>query len=311
MKNRITMDAAGAFLVGQLERLDYKLHEPLVSYTWTRDLKLRTDASIGTEFSSFTVSKFSSSNTAGGKAFISKSTTEVGSVGLDGKKIVQPLTLWAQKIGYSFSELQSAIESGLNLDEAKLKSLIMKWNMDNDEQAFVGDTGQGTTGLFNHADISVANAPNGSWSTQSNPDLIVADINEVLTRALKNSGNAFAPFDLLMSYDAIGLLSSRKVSDAGNMSLLEYVKVNCISNTINQTPLKIRPVKWAGTAGASGNNRLLAYTNEYEYVRYPVVPLQRQQVVFGDVSQSVAYQGQLGVVEVVYPETIAASDLTL
>jgi hypothetical protein len=33
-----TIDSSGAFLVGELERLDPRLNEPLASYTWSRDI---------------------------------------------------------------------------------------------------------------------------------------------------------------------------------------------------------------------------------------------------------------------------------
>jgi hypothetical protein len=41
--DRMTIDSTGAFLVGELERLDQKLHEPLVAVTWGRDIDLRED----------------------------------------------------------------------------------------------------------------------------------------------------------------------------------------------------------------------------------------------------------------------------
>lgn len=49
-----TIDSAGAFLVGELERLDQRMHEPLASVTWSRDIDLRSDVSIADETSSFT-----------------------------------------------------------------------------------------------------------------------------------------------------------------------------------------------------------------------------------------------------------------
>lgn len=53
-----TIDSAGAFLVGELERLDQELHMPLASVTWSRDIDLREDVSIADEVSSFTNSTF-------------------------------------------------------------------------------------------------------------------------------------------------------------------------------------------------------------------------------------------------------------
>src|SRR6185503_16890258 len=56
--DKATRDGLGAFLIGELERLDPKLHEPLVSVTWSRDIDLRTDVSVADETSSFTNSSF-------------------------------------------------------------------------------------------------------------------------------------------------------------------------------------------------------------------------------------------------------------
>ena len=38
-----TQDSIGSFFVGELERLDPTLHEPLASVTWGRDIDLRED----------------------------------------------------------------------------------------------------------------------------------------------------------------------------------------------------------------------------------------------------------------------------
>ena len=44
--DQATVDSSGAFLIGELERLDQTLNLPLVGYTWTRDIQLREDVSI-------------------------------------------------------------------------------------------------------------------------------------------------------------------------------------------------------------------------------------------------------------------------
>lgn len=38
--DQATVDSSGAFLIGELERLDQGLNLPLVGYTWTRDIQL-------------------------------------------------------------------------------------------------------------------------------------------------------------------------------------------------------------------------------------------------------------------------------
>ena len=56
--DEMTIDSTGAFLIGELERMDQALHEPLVSITWSRDIDLREDVTIADEASSFTNSAF-------------------------------------------------------------------------------------------------------------------------------------------------------------------------------------------------------------------------------------------------------------
>src|SRR5512135_860765 len=92
-----TVDSTGAFLVGELERLDLTLHEPLAAVTWGRDIDLREDVTLADEVSSFTLSTFGSSgglgvgNSAGnGKAWIGKNTDQITGVGLDIAKVANP-----------------------------------------------------------------------------------------------------------------------------------------------------------------------------------------------------------------------------
>ena len=59
-----TVDSTGVFLVGELERLDQTMHEPLASVTWSRDIDLRSDVSIADETSSFTNSTFAAAGGA-------------------------------------------------------------------------------------------------------------------------------------------------------------------------------------------------------------------------------------------------------
>src|SRR5262245_33098204 len=55
-----TYDSTGAFLVGELERLDYTLHEPLVDISYMRDVPMRVDVTLADEVSSFTQSTYGS-----------------------------------------------------------------------------------------------------------------------------------------------------------------------------------------------------------------------------------------------------------
>ena len=91
-----TIDSSGAFLVGELERLDPRLNEPLASYTWSRDIDLRSDVSIADETSSFTNSTFAAAGgtSPNGKSWVGKNADAIQGIALDIGKTALPLTLW-------------------------------------------------------------------------------------------------------------------------------------------------------------------------------------------------------------------------
>lgn len=314
-----TVDSAGVFLVGELERLDQKLHMPLVAYTWGRDIDLREDVSMADEFSSFTNSSFASAPgvPGSGKAWVGKDTTAIVGISLDIGKTASPLPLWAMQLGWTIPELQSAEKLGRPVDQQKFSGMQLKYNMDIDEQVYIGDTALALKGLTNHGSMTnTGNAVTGAWTGGSTtPAQILADINELLNSVWAASGYAVCPSELLLPPLQYGYLVATLISSAGNISILEFVRNNSLSNAINGRPLNIRPLKWlTGTtrggqgAGASGADRMIAYTKQQDYVRFPLVPLQRTPIEFRDLRQLTTYFGRLGAVELVYPETIGARD---
>ncbi|HGV0191757.1 TPA: hypothetical protein ACNFQ0_004972, partial [Enterobacter kobei] len=83
--DRATIDSTGAFLVGELERMDQTLNMPLVSYKWSRDMPLRSDISIADEVSSFTNTDFVGVGgpNPNGKNWIGKKATAIPGIELD------------------------------------------------------------------------------------------------------------------------------------------------------------------------------------------------------------------------------------
>jgi len=311
-----TIDAAGAFLIGELERLDQRLHEPLASVTWSRDIDLREDVSIADEFSAFTNSSFAAAPgvQGSGKAWVGKDTSAITGISLDIGKTTSPLTLWAMQIGWTLPELESAQKLGRPVDQQKFAGMNLKYQMDIDEQVYIGDSALGLTGLINSTVGSNTNAQTGTWSTATAQQTL-DDINELLNAVWKNSGYAICPSKLLLPPVQYGLLVSRVVSSAGNISLMEYLKQNSLSNAINGKPLDIQPLKWlTGTnaggvgPGASGKDRMVAYSQDQQRVRFPLVPLQRTPVEYRDLRQLTTYFGRLGAVEIVYGETLGYRD---
>jgi hypothetical protein len=307
--DKATVDAAGVFLVGELERLDQTLNLPLVSYKWSRDMPLRSDVSIADEQSSFTNTDLAAAGgvNPNGKNWIGKNSTAIPQTNLYIEKTAQPLSLWGMELGWTLPELASAQQVGRPVDSQKYDAMQLKWNMDIDEQVYIGDSDLGVTGLLNLSQVTPISAAK-AWATAT-PDEIVQDFNLLLSQAWVNSGYAICPAKVGLAPELFGLLASKKVSDAGNISVLEYVKINCIAFQENGVPLEIVSMKWASKRGASGAHRVVAYTQDEKFIRFPLVPLLNTPLEYRGLYQLTTYYGRLGQVETPYGNTISYMDV--
>jgi hypothetical protein len=322
-----TIDSTGAFLIGELDRLDPTLHEPLVDFSWSRDVDLREDVTVGDETSSFTNSTFAA--TGGlkptGKAWIAKDVNQITGISLDMSKTNTPLTLWGMEVKYTLPELESSMKLGRPIDTQKYDGLQMKWNMDVDEQVYIGDTDLGQYGLINMdaatgmGVTNVANVAAGAaghtWWASKTPDEILADVNELLTSTWAASGWTVIPTELRIPPAQYGALVASKVSSAGNMSVLKFLEENNLAGQ-NGRKLNIQPLKWlvgASPGGVIGTvnyfDRMMAYTKDRKRLRFPMTMLQRTPIENRSLYQITTYYCRLGGVEVPYASTIGYRDL--
>ena len=310
--DRQTVDSAGAFLIGELERLDPQIHLPLVDIRWWELVDVRDDVGFGDEISSYTMSSFASAGGAGGGRinWIGKTSSAVPGVVLDIGKISSPLGIWGQEVSWTIPELMSAQQAGRPVDTQKIEGMQLKYQMDVDQLVSIGDSTQGYTGLFNASRVSNnTNATTGSWlNPATTPDQVLEDINEILTSSMSQSVYAVTPTTLVLPGAQFGALSTRKVSQAGNISVLKYIAENCVTAERNGKPLEIKLSKWLAGAGASGADRMMAYTKRKDLVRYPMTALLNTPVQNDGLYQKTTYWGRLGMLEVVRPETIAYRD---
>ncbi|HEC5316111.1 TPA: DUF2184 domain-containing protein, partial [Citrobacter freundii] len=159
--DQATVDGSGAFLIGELERLDQTLNLPLVGYTWTRDIQLREDVSIADDISSWTNTSFGAAGTGAnpnGKNWVGKDSTAIAGVNVDIGKDGNPLNLWGMELGWTVVELAAAQQVGRPIDTQKYDGMQLKWQMDNDEQVYIGDDALGLKGLANLVGVTLNNA---------------------------------------------------------------------------------------------------------------------------------------------------------
>ena len=309
-----TFDSTLAYYVNQLDNLDKKLYEPLFSVTWGRDIKLRTGITMANESTSFIRSTIGAVGTqnATGKPWISPNTTTLPGVSINGERVTLPLRLLGQEVSYSSVELERSQLLGQPIDAQKFNALNTIYQMATDEMIYVGDTAVGAEGLVNSTLVTSGSVPNGTggsprWINKT-PDEILKDVNDMITAAWQASGFAVCPDKLLLPPAQFAYISSQKISTAGNVSILTFLEDNSISLRVNGRKLDIQPLKWLTGRGAAGADRMVAYTNDEERVRFPMVPIRRETPYYLGIKFNAPYIWAFGEVEFVYPETAVYRD---
>ena len=320
--DQATIDSAGAFLVGELERLDPMIHEPLVAYTWSRDIDLRTDVQIGDESCSFTRSTFGMGGTpANGVNWASKDQTAIPRTTIDIGKFVSPLDLLTYEVAYTIPELKSAELTGRPIDSQMLTGMNLKHQMDMDQLVYIGDSNvSGSTGLVNSDTVitNVANVATGAgggltWASKS-PEEILADVNELLVSVWAATGYAEPPTKLLIAPGPFGYITSQVLSiggvGAGVETIYSFLQRKNVMTAEKGIELDIKAVKWLDhTYRGVSTDRMFAYNQQYKYVRFPMVPLQPVQPQPRGIWIAVPYYGRAAHgPEWVYTEVAGARD---
>jgi len=299
-----------AYFVNQLDQLDPTLHEPLYNVTYSRDIKLREDISIFNESSSFTRMTFGAVGTqsATGKPWLNQNSNTLPNISIDGERVVTPVRPLGQELVYSSIELEKSVKLGQPIDVQKYNAMNIMHQMWTDEQVYIGDRALGSFGLINSPIVTLGPSTALNWETQS-ADAIIASVDELLEATYQQSGYAVCPSKLLLPPRQFSILCSKKVSvESGNYSLIEYLKRATICLHINGIELDIQPTKWLANAGVGGLNRMVAYTNEPQRVRFPMVPIRRETPYFQGINFCAPYTWAFGEVEIVYPDTIQYRD---
>ena len=314
-----TRDSALSYFVNQLENLDKRLYEPLVSVSWSRDIKLRPGITMSNESTSFIRSSFAApgslaaSLTKGGNMpWVSAETNAIAGVDVNGQKISTPLRLLARELTYTSVELDRSQLTGQPIDVLKMDAMNQLYQMNTDQMVYIGSSDVGATGLLNDPNVTattVATGVGGStlWTSKT-PDEILADVNKLIADCWQAAGYAVCPSKLLLPPFQFSYIASQKVSSAGNVSILKFLQENCISLQVNGKMLDIQPVKWLTGAGVGPSDRMLAYTNEENRVRFPMVPVRRETAYYQGIRFFAPYIWAFGQLEIPYTETLRYAD---
>jgi len=313
------LESTLSYYIGQTELFNPKFNEPLMDFTASRDIKY-IDAGLGIEATSYLKNTFGAtgSQSAQGLPWFAGNGNIIPGISVEGQKITTPFRPLARNLTYSFIELERSQQTGQPLDTAKMLALNALYRLDLDKVVYLGDKSAYAdfTGLVNNPNVNTADVATGAsgftqW-TKKTPDEIVADINDALVAAWTTSGLQFPPNKVLLPPSQFAYICAQKVSTAGNISILNYIKINCITTNLIGS-LDIQPLKFLtpGTTYSANFSkaRMVVYTNDESYVRFPLSPIQGRQATTPDgVNFIRPYVYGFGQVEFPYVETFAYRD---
>lgn len=301
--NDAVIQSTGAFLVGELERLDPELYAPISDFTWSRDIDLRQDVTIADEVSSFILSNYAGGfggTGAGKKSWISGMSTTPAQVGVSQTKVTSPITPWGMEVAYSIIELEKAMKTGRPIDVQKYDAMRTKHQLDIDTMVYVGDAEVGVTGLLNNPSVTSANV--GAITSSTSPADVLAIFNGILENAWAATKYTRVPDRMLVPPAVFTILVGTQLPNV-NKNLLNFILENSLTRAQGKF-LEIWPVKYLADTSIFATPKIVAYTKARDVVRFPLVQLQSLPVQFRDYQQVVPYYGALGAVEFVRPEMV-------
>lgn len=303
-------DSGMAFLVGELEKLDPKIREPLTSVTWNRDIVAKTGGGW-VEFTSMTNVGYAS---VGGNAngIIGGQTTAIPVMQADVGKDLFKVFTFGHVLKVPFVDQAKLQNVGRSLQDLLEKGIQLNYQKSLDQNVYEGYADLGSEGIVNNSLITATSAAATgtgaatTWTAKT-PDQILADINDAITAVWQACEYDLSgmPNHILIPPAAYAYLVSQKVSEAGNISVLKYLLENNIA--VNQgVDLAIVPCRWCNGAGVGGKDRMVVYVNDEDKVYFDItVPLTRvmTQPSVPDMAYMTAYAAQHGEVKFAYHET--------
>lgn len=315
------MDTAGiasgnAFLVSELEKRDPLIRKPLTSVTYPRDIVIQTGGGWVDYISAMSVGYGMTGGSGDGGVHAGGANT-LPIVQANLNKGVFKAHTFAAALRVMFVDMQKANYVGRSLDQLLQDGMRMAYDKHMDQNAYVGMTEYGTTGIINNPDATESTvAKTGTeqstkWADKT-PDQILADVNTAIT-----AGWAAAEYDLdavpnhiLLPYEQYTYILNTKVTELATETILDYIMKNNVAAK-NGGSLYIGATRWAKGAGTGQTDRMVVYVNHERFLKMEeLVPLSRVMTSpnAAEVCYDTAYMANVGEVEVLYPQTISYWD---
>jgi hypothetical protein len=316
--NRFTDSAiasAGAFLVSELEKRDPIVRVPLTSFTYARDIPIKTGGGWVDHTSNLNINYGVTGGSGNG-------TVQAG--GANGSPLVQmnlekdvyKTHVFNATVRIGFVDMMRSQVTGRSLDKLLSDGVRLTYDKHMDENVYKGLSQYGSSGLVNNPNI-VATTVSAGASTQTDwahktPAEILNDINTAINDVWAAAGYDLRamPNHIIIPHEQFNYIATQPVSQLSEKSILTYLQENNVAAK-NNVDLVIAGVPWCKGSGTGSADRMVVYVHNEQFVAVEeLAPLSRVMTSPSTEAQAYdsLYMANLSEVEFFYTQTIRYYD---
>jgi hypothetical protein len=181
-----------------------------------------------------------------------------------GKEYSRDVKEFGMAFGYSQRELRASAKVGRSLPAMKAEGCREFCERRIDDVAAYGVPEADIPGFLNHPNVPIATLPTGGWSGAT-AELILADLNYLVTQIVVNTKQVETPDTLLLPTDLFMLISQKVAGNQLDDTVLGiFLKTNPFIKNV-ETWVKL------DTAAADGGGRIVCYKRDSRVLELEMV----------------------------------------
>lgn len=317
--NRFTDNAistAGAFLVSELEKRDPIVRVPLTSFTYARDIPVKTGGGWVDHTSNLNIDYGVTGGSGNG-------TVQAGGanasplIQLNLEKDVYNTHVFNTTMRITFVDMMRSNVTGRSLDKLLSDGVRMVYDKHMDENVYKGLSKYGSSGLVNNPNVTATQAALDSTNTyrdwaHKTPAEILNDINTAINDVWAAAGYDLRamPNHIILPHEQFNYIATQPVSALSEKSILTYLQENNVAAK-NNVELVICGVPWCKGAGTSSTDRMVVYVHNEDFLAVEeLAPLSRVMTSPNPAEQAYdsLYMANLSEVEFFYTQTVLYVD---
>ena len=316
--NRFTDSAiatAGAFLVSELEKRDPLVRVPLTSFTYARDIPIKTGGGWVDHTSNLNIDYGVTGGSSNGTVQAPGANASP-LIQMNLEKDVYKTHVFNATMRIMFVDMMRAQVTGRSLDKLLSDGIRMTYDKHMDANVYVGLTSYGSSGLVNNPNITAVTADVGvstytQWSKKT-PQEILKDINDAINAVWAAAGYDLRamPNHIILPHEQFNYIATQPVSSLSEKSILTYLQENNVAAK-NNVELVIAGVPWCKGAGTGSSDRMVVYVHHEDFIAVEeLAPLSRVMTSPSPADQAYdsLYMANLSEVEFFYTQTVRYID---